>query len=309
MLVPESKSQPTNSRHLASQVAPGSADFILPTRAFALDRWSAAPNVLESATIKPASSQIVCTQLIAVRPEVAPESSNVFDRLDFHPAAIKSAFTHENLVKMESNFVPGRPLPDLSSYVPLTKQQKFDLFLKRSHSIGMLTDVLSDSLYSQATGAYPRFGGGMEGYGKRLGASLAGSEAGAFFSGFLFPTLLHQDPRYFPSHQTAISDRMAYAVSRVVIGRSDSGHYVFNSSLVLSQFVQAALSNVYIPYRNESASGTVENALANLGGIAEWNLLTEFWPDIKQYLDKHHPKPFHHGQPKPDENFNQVAQK
>ena len=61
----------------------------------------------------------------------------------------------------------------------------------------------------------PRFGGGMEGYGKRLGASVAGSEAGAFFSGFLFPTLLHQDPRYFPSHQYDISQRLAYAASRV----------------------------------------------------------------------------------------------
>ncbi len=278
-----------------------------------LDRFQVAhgfphASTLEEAT-QPLPPQIACTEFLVakVKPTV---DNNAFDHLDFSAAAIKSAFTHENLVKMGRNFVPGQPLPDAPSYVPLTTQQKFDRFLRYSHSGGFAFDVLSDSLYSQATGAYPRFGGGMEGYGKRLGASVAGAEAGAFFSGFLFPTLLHQDPRYFPSRQYDISQRLAYAASRVIIGRSDSGRNVFNSSLILSTFVQSALSNAYIPYRNETVPGTIENALANLGGIAEWNILTEFWPDIKVFLGKHHPKLPHHEQQKTGGNsVNQVAEK
>ena len=65
---------------------------------------------------------------------------------------------------------------------------------------------------------------------------------------------------------------------------------VFNSSLILSEFVESALSNAYIPYRNETVPGTIENALANLGGVAEWNILTEFWPDIKTFFGRHQPK-------------------
>jgi hypothetical protein len=285
------------------------------TRAVALERLPSADGFLlrdrgfeEAAFLH--SPDTVCTEpfLAIARPEAY--SSNVFDHLDFSAAAIKSAFTHENLVKMGRNFVPGQPLPDAPSYVPLTTRQKFDRFLHYSHSGGFAFDVLSDSLYSQATGAYPRFGGGMEGYGKRLGASVAGAEAGAFFGGFLFPTLLHQDPRYFPSRQYDISQRLAYAASRVIIGRSDSGRNVFNSSLILSQFVQSALSNAYIPYRNETVPGTIENALANLGGIAEWNILTEFWPDIKTFFSRHEPKLLRRGPPAPNSNsFNQVAQK
>ena len=309
---PEVESELATSHYLDTE--PITSDLNLPAGDFELERSPIAPGLPQDITleeaIQPQSPQIACTELLAVKANPAVESSNAFERLDFSAAAIKSAFTHENLVKMGRNFVPGRPLPDAHSYVPLTSRQKFDLFLQRSHSGGMLMDVLSDSLYSQATGAYPRFGGGMEGYGKRFGASVAGSEAGAFFSGFLFPALLHQDPRYFPSHQNDISDRLAYAASRVIIGRSDSGRYVFNSSLILSQFVQAAISNAYIPYRNESVSGTVENALASLGGIAEWNILTEFWPDIKDFLGKHHPRLPHHGQQERNVgNFNQVAQK
>lgn len=255
------------------------------------------------------SPEIACTapiRAVAIPPSY---SSNAFDRLDFRPAAIKSAFTHDNLIKMGRNFMPG-PLPDAPSYVALSAQQKFDLFLRRSHSPGILSDVLSDSLISQATGAYPRFGGGMTGYGRRFGAAVAGEEAGAFFSGFLFPALLHQDPRYFPSHQQDISNRLAYAASRVLIGRSDSGRNVFNISLILSEFVESALSNAYIPYRNETVPGTIENALTNLGGAAQWNILTEFWPDIKAFLGRHEPKPIQrlHQRPNPDLNI-QVAAK
>ena len=84
-------------------------------------------------------------------------------------------------------------------------------------------------------------------------------------------------------------DRLAYAASRVIIGRSDDGHTVFNFSAVSGQFVQAAISNAYIPYRNESVSGTIENALAGLSGVAQAQMLNEFWPDIKTFVTRHTP--------------------
>ena len=129
----------------------------------------------------------------------------------------------------------------------------------------------------------------MGGFGQRLGVSAAGEEAASFFSGFVFPTLFHQDPRYFRSHQTRIVDRLAYAASRVIIGRSDDGRNVINYSAISGQFVQAAVSNAYVPYRNESVSGTIENALAGLSGVAQAQILNEFWPDIKQFLSSHTP--------------------
>ena len=49
-------------------------------------------------------------------------------------AAIKGTFSHDNMVKMARNFVPGQPLPDAPAYVPLTSRQKFDTFLQHIHS-------------------------------------------------------------------------------------------------------------------------------------------------------------------------------
>jgi hypothetical protein len=36
-------------------------------------------------------------------------------------------------------------------------------------------------------------------------------------------------------------------------------------------------------------SGTIENALTGLSGVAQAQILNEFWPDIKQFLSSHTP--------------------
>ena len=124
--------------------------------------------------------------LITVQP-------SAFSRVSLRPGVIKSTFAYENLLKMGQNFVPGRPLPDAPQYVPLTSHEKFDRFVRSTHSTDTLLGGVFDSLYSQATGTYSGFGSGLQGYGKHYEATLLGAEAGAFFGRFLFPTLLHQD--------------------------------------------------------------------------------------------------------------------
>lgn len=247
------------------------------------------PNVSLYNSIEPETPASVCAQLHPVSFIPAEMSSYAFSKAQFSRAALKASFEHDNLVKMAHNFLPGQPLPDAPSYVPLTTQQKFDLFVRSTHSADMGFSIMADALIAQASGAWPTLGGGMGGFGQRLGVSAAGEEAASFFSGFVFPALFHQDPRYFRSHQTRIIDRLAYAASRVIIGRSDDGRNVINYSAISGQFVQAAVSNAYVPYRNESVSGTIENALTGLSGVAQAQILNEFWPDIKQFLTSHTP--------------------
>jgi len=210
----------------------------------------------------PQDQAAVCTELKRAA-TLAPPSEYAFVREQFTPTALKAAFTHDNLVKMAHNFVPGQPLPDAP--VPLTPRQKFQGFVNSSYSVQLGVNILSDALISQATGAYPKFGGVMKGFGQRLGVSVAGAETAAFFGGFVYPTLFHQDPRFYPSRQHSVIDRLAYAASRALIGRSDSGR------------------SVYVPYRNETVSGTIENALTGLLGVVEGNIVNEFWPDFTEF--------------------------
>jgi hypothetical protein len=231
-------------------------------------------------------SGAVCTQAAGAA-FLRASSDYAFDHQQFSAAALKASFTHENMVKMARDFVPGQPLPDAPDYRPLTPKQKFEAFLRNSHSAGTGVNILSDALISQATGAYPRLNGGVTGFSERLGISAAGAETAAFIGGFVYPTLFHQDPRYFPSHQHRIINRLAYAASRAFIGRSDDGYTVINTSVIASQFTEAAIANAYVPYRNESVSGTIENALIGVGGVAEGHILDEFWPDIKEFVWRH----------------------
>lgn len=264
-----------------SEVSPLPTEPLSPMMAGSVLGLAPAASLYDAALLQPADT--VCTQAV-MRFGLAPLSDYAFDHGQFTAAALKAAFSHNNMVAMAHDFVPGHPLPNEPGYHPLTARQKFEAFLDNAHSAGMAVNILSDSLISQATGAYPRVNPGWAGFGERTGISAMGAESAAFIGGFVYPTLFHQDPRYFPSHEHGILNRMAYAVSRAVIGRSDTGMSVINTSVIASQFTEAAISNAYVPYRNESVSGTIENALTGLAGVAEGHILDEFWPDITEFV-------------------------
>lgn len=176
-------------------------------------------------------------------------------------------------------------------YQRLNTREKFHVFVQHTYSPYTFAGAAFDAGTAQATGAWYSYGGGMEGYGKRFGASLADSESGVFFGRFLFPVLLKEDPRYIRSSSTKTMPRMAYAVSRVVVAPNDSGKKTINLSLILSAFASAGLANAYYPRPARGLGDTAGRAASGLLSTAGMNLLREFWPDIISKFRKHEPKP------------------
>ena len=203
--------------------------------------------------------------------------------------SLHGEFTRDHMMAMARNFVPSKSLPDAPSYTPMTSREKFEGWARHTYSADMLMGTVFDTMILQATGAFRDYGGGMEGFTKRYGTQLLSNEAGSLFGRWLFPTLLHQDIRYYPSKQTNIFDRMAYAASRAIITRDDHGNNVFNSSLLLTLLVTSALNNGYKPNYDESFQATMANTFAGLGATAQVNLLNEFWPDLKDLFTHHQP--------------------
>jgi hypothetical protein len=240
------------------------------------------PGSLDDPTI---ASNDSCTQWASA--ELAEEPGGGLALRNF---SLHGEFTRDHMMVMARNFVPSKALPDAPSYKPLTSREKFDGWARHTYSADMIEGTVFDTLILQATGAFRDYGGGMQGFSKRYGTQLLSNEAGSLFGRWLFPTILHQDPRYFPSRQTNVFDRMAYAVSRAVITRSDNGGNVFNSSLLLTLLVTSALNNGYKPNYDESFQATMANTFAGLGGAAQMNLLNEFWPDIQHLFSHHSPK-------------------
>lgn len=191
---------------------------------------------------------------------------------------------------VEKNRVPGETPVGQRPYERLTTGQKFTVFVKQIYSPYTLGTVAFNALQAQASGSWYMYGGGMEGYGKRYGASLANQESGVFFGWFLYPTLFHQDPRYPYRGTGGFFDRAGYAMSRVLITRGDSGRQQFNYSHVSATFTAAGLANTYYPRNLRTFGNTMGNAGMGLVSDAGMNLLREFWPDMRKKFRKHAPE-------------------
>jgi len=127
-------------------------------------------------------------------------------------------------------------------------------------------------------------------YASRLGHNMADQTEEGFFTKFLLPSMLHQDPRYYRSSDDGDTDRATYAISRVFITRNDNGRSTLNTSELLGAVLAASISSAYHPYRRTSTGQIAGNAAGTIGSDAGINMLREFWPDIRERLMDHGPK-------------------
>jgi hypothetical protein len=187
---------------------------------------------------------------------------------------------------------PVNPAPaavSKAAVTPLTPREKFNVFERSTYSPYTFVTTIFNAAMVQAQGDWYSYGGGMEGYGKRFGASLANTESGVFFGTFLYPTLFRQDPRYFAEGRGPAIHRIAYAASRVLITKNDAGSRTFNTSHVLAGFTASGLTNAYYPREDRGFGDVMVRASSGLLNDAVTNVLREFWPDIKRKLIRHEP--------------------
>lgn len=171
---------------------------------------------------------------------------------------------------------------------PLTPGGKFKLALTyiSPYTFGF---VALRAGIDQAVDSKHNYGQGMEGYGKRYGADLADGLSNAVFVTGVFPSLLHQDPRYYRRRQGSFFDRTGYALSRVLITRQDSGRSFFNFSEVLGNAASSGLSTAYYPDNEQTAGDFAVRAGIQFGFDAGFNVLKEFYPDIMRKVFKKKP--------------------
>ena len=163
---------------------------------------------------------------------------------------------------------------------PLTARDKFLHFGRDAISPLTFVGAAAAAGISQAINSEPAFGQGGRAYIRRFGAAVADTESRRFFADFVFPAVLHEDPRYFRKAQGGAGARMGYAITRLLVTRRDSGARGFNFSEVLGTLASAGLSNAYLRERERTASKTMQRAGVSFAVDAGFNLLREFLPDI-----------------------------
>jgi len=185
---------------------------------------------------------------------------------------------------------PG-DLPDApSTYSPLSSHCKFELFLRQTHSSYTLASAAFEASWAHAWGQWPEYGGGMQGWAKRLGTTFADTESRRFIQTFVLSSVFHQDPRYFPSGKKKLAARAWYAVTRVLVTRGDDGSSEFNTSEFLGALSTSALQNTYYPRPYRTAVDTMNRFGGALGSDATTGLLHEFAPDLKRMFHKYAPQ-------------------
>jgi hypothetical protein len=166
---------------------------------------------------------------------------------------------------------------------PLTSGQKFKLAVQYLNPYTFLF-VAAEAGINQARNSPKEYGQGAEGYGKRYGAGLAdGLTDGILVTG-VYPSLLHQDPRYYRLGDGNFSHRTGYALTRILVTRQDSGRKAFNFSEVLGSFSSSAFAVTYYPESQRDFSHVAERAGIQFAFDAGFNLLKEFYPDIRRKL-------------------------
>ena len=159
---------------------------------------------------------------------------------------------------------------------PMEAKQKFQLsFRSIIDPVSFLT-VAGIAGAEQYQNVFPEYGGGIEGYGKRYGAAFATHVSANLLGRAVYPSIFHQDPRYFYKGKGSIGSRAMYAMSAAIIARSDDGRWEPNYSNVLGNFSAGAISNLYYPDADRGASLVVINGLVDTAGDAATNLLREF---------------------------------
>lgn len=184
----------------------------------------------------------------------------------------------------------GTPNAPSVAFVPLTAHCKLQLFMRRAYSPYTFASAAFEAGIAQMSAEWPQYGGGMQGWGKRYGATLADTESRRFIQTYLLSTLLHQDPRYFPSTKTSLVGRAWYAATRVLVTRGDNGRSQFNASEMLGALSTSALQNAYYPQHYRTLDDTISRFTGALSSDATSAILREFTPDLKRFFNKHCPR-------------------
>ena len=172
------------------------------------------------------------------------------------------------------------------SFKPLTPREKFDEWARGAYDpfgAGVYA-FESATLEHSSKDGFCGYGKGFGNYGKCLGATELDANVSSFFGDFLFPVIMHQDPRYFRLGQGSFGKRLGHAVSRVFVTHADSGRIVFFTSALSGTVLAAAGSNLYYPTQDRGINPTWHRVALDLGDTALFNAAAEFWPDIKNKL-------------------------
>ena len=190
--------------------------------------------------------------------------------------------SNDRLFFVLPNFLTLENAPNVP---PLTVGQKFKTTARNSFDPAEFVWYAALAGISQWRNTDSTFGQGADGYGKRYAVRFADGTIQNFFARAIVPSILRQDPRYYQMGHGGFFHRTGYALSRVIITRSDSGTTQFNYSEVIGSGAAASISTyTYHPRENQNVSKVMNIWASQMAFDALSFTIKEFWPDIRRKI-------------------------
>ncbi len=175
----------------------------------------------------------------------------------------------------------------LDHYKPLTPKEKLSIATQDAFDRGTVGLAAIFAGEAQLTQSEKSFGDGAAAYGRYFATAYADLVVGDYMSEGIFPSILHQDPRYFRRGTGSGWSRLGYAVGQIFWTHTDSGGTQFNYSEIGGNAAAVAISQAYYPDSRDFTSA-VSKLGSQIGVDMGSNILKEFWPDVRRKASRNH---------------------
>ncbi len=202
-------------------------------------------------------------------------------RVNSGPSVDKSQMQPKRILGLMPNYraVSAGAIPP-----PPTAKQAFMLATQNTFDYSSFVFVGITSLIAKGEDAHPDLGKGVPGLWAYTWRGFIDKTDGNYLVLFAFPTLLHEDERYYAMGHGRKLHRVVYSVDQVFVARNYEGHNTFNASELLGRGVAQGVAITYYPSQDSTAVEVVEKFGYAVMRDALTNTFREFWPDIATHV-------------------------
>jgi hypothetical protein len=170
---------------------------------------------------------------------------------------------------------------------PMTRKEKAHLAARNVLEPFNALTILSLSAIDVGSNAHSPVGPGMTGWGREVGLGYTQDMTSEFFSTFLIPSIVHQDPHYHRMPKASVPRRIRHVITQVVWTQGDNGRKMVNYANVIGFAIDDEIGNFYIPGRETNLRASAERYGTTLATTPIDNCITEFLPDIARHIHVH----------------------
>jgi hypothetical protein len=167
---------------------------------------------------------------------------------------------------------------------PLTPKEKLRLAARNVIDPFNAITILGSSAISVGSDADSVYGPGMKGWGRSVGVSYTQDITGEFFSTFLIPSVMHQDPHYHRMPNATIPRRVLHAITQVAWTQGDNGEGMVNYADIVGAAIEDEVSNLYVPGRKTNLPASASRYGIVLATAPIDNFVSEFLPDVARHV-------------------------